>query len=194
MQRIDVTLPLKETYKTVSVPALLARLNSSNPMSVARVRKVVVNAGIGRFLKEEAKVDEIVRSITDITGQKPVLTKSRKAIAGFKIREGLAVGVRVTLRGDRMWDFLDRLVKTAFPRTRDFQGLSPSVVDACGHLTVGIREHAIFPEIVPEKIQTPFGLQVSVVTTAKSREEGMLLMKTLGFPIREDGQSNALMV
>lgn len=185
MERVDVNIPLKEVYRDKSVPALLAAVGTSNPLSVARVRKVVVNAGIGRFLKEENRVEEILRSITEITGQKPVQTKAKKAIAGFKIREGLAVGVRVTLRGDRMWDFLDRLVKTAFPRIRDFQGISPSVVDANGHLNVGIREHSVFPEIIPEKVQTPFGFQVSVVTTAKSREEGLILAKTLGFPIRE---------
>jgi large subunit ribosomal protein L5 len=144
-----------------------------------------VNAGIGKFLKEEQRVEEIVRSMTEITGQKPILTKAKKAIAGFKIREGLAVGVCVTLRGQRMWDFLDRLVKTAFPRIRDFQGISPSSVDANGHLNVGIREHSVFPEIIPEKVQTSFGLQVSVVTTAKTREEGVLLAKHLGFPLRD---------
>ncbi len=185
MERVDVNIPLKETYRTHVVPALLSATKRSNPMSVARVQKVVVNAGIGKFLKEEHRVEEILQSITEITGQKPVLTKAKKAIAGFKIREGLSVGVRVTLRGERMWDFLDRLVKTAFPRIRDFQGIAPSAVDANGHLNVGIREHSVFPEVVPEKVQTSFGLQVSVVTTAKTREEGLLLAKSLGFPLRE---------
>lgn len=185
MERVDITIPLKEVYRTKSVPALFAATGRSNALSVARIRKVVVNAGIGKFIKEEARVEEIVRSMTDITGQKPILTKAKKAIAGFKIREGLAVGVSVTLRGDRMWDFLDRLVKTAFPRVRDFQGISLSAVDARGHLNVGIREHSVFPEIVPEKVQTPFGLQVSVVTTARTREEGLVLAKSLGFPLRE---------
>ena len=185
MEHVDVTISLKDTYRTRVVPALLAALGTSNPFSVAHIQKVVVNAGIGKFLKEEQRVEEIVRSMTEITGQKPVLTKAKKAIAGFKIREGLAVGVRVTLRGDRMWDFLDRLVKTAFPRVRDFQGISPSVVDGNGHLNVGIREHSVFPEIIPEKVQTSFGLQVTVVTTAKTREEGLLLAKSLGFPLRD---------
>lgn len=185
MERIDVNIPLKEVYRTKSVPALLSASGRSNPFSIARVQKVVVNAGIGKFIKEETRVEEIVRSMTEITGQKPVLTKAKKAIAGFKIREGLAVGVCVTLRGDRMWDFLDRLVKTAFPRVRDFQGISPSAVDAHGHLNVGIREQSVFPEIIPEKIQTLFGLQVNMVTTAKTHEEGLLLAKSLGFPIRE---------
>lgn len=185
MEHVDVTIPLKEVYRTRAVPALLAACGESNPMAVARVRKVVVNAGIGKFFKEEQRVEEIVRSMTEITGQKPVLTQAKKAIAGFKIREGLAVGVKVTLRGDRMWDFLDRLVKTAFPRVRDFQGIPLSVVDGNGHLNVGIREHAVFPEIVPEKVQTSFGLQVTVVTTAKTREEGLTLAKSLGFPLRD---------
>ncbi|MFZ1735689.1 MAG: 50S ribosomal protein L5 [Candidatus Moraniibacteriota bacterium] len=185
MEHVDVTIPLKEIYRTRAVPALLAASGKSNPMAVARVQKVVVNAGIGKFLKEEQRVEEIVRSITDITGQKPVLTQAKKAIAGFKIREGLAVGVKVTLRGDRMWDFLDRLIKTAFPRVRDFQGISSSVVDNNGHLNVGIREHAVFPEIIPEKVQTSFGLQVTVVTTAKTRDVGLTLAKSLGFPLRD---------
>lgn len=185
MEHVDITIPLKEVYRTRSVPALLAHAGRSNPMSIARIRKVVVNAGIGKFLKEEQRVEEIVGSIKEITGQKPVLTKAKKAIAGFKIREGLVVGVRVTLRGDRMWDFLDRLVKTAFPRVRDFQGISPSVVDGNGHLNVGIREHSVFPEIIPEKVQTPFGLQVTVVTSARTRDEGLLLAKSLGFPLRD---------
>jgi len=185
MERVDVTISLKDTYRTKVVPVLLSAAKSSSQLSVARVQKVVVNAGIGKFLKEEQRVEEIVRSMTEITGQKPILTKAKKAIAGFKIREGLAVGVCVTLRGQRMWDFLDRLVKTAFPRIRDFQGISPSSVDANGHLNVGIREHSVFPEIIPEKVQTSFGLQVSVVTSAKTREEGLLLAKSLGFPLRE---------
>ncbi len=185
MQRVDVKIPLKTVYRTVSLPALLVASGRSNPFSVARIEKVVLNAGIGKFIKEEARVEEILRSMTDIAGQKPVLTQAKKAIAGFKIREGLAVGVRVTLRGNRMWDFLDRLIKTAFPRVRDFQGISPSTVDACGNINVGIREHSVFPEIVPEKVQTPFGFQVNVVTTAKTRKEGLVLAQSLGFPIRE---------
>jgi large subunit ribosomal protein L5 len=185
MEHVDVAIPLKEVYRTRTIPALLAASKQSNPMAVARIRKVVVNAGIGKFLKEEQRVEEIVRSMTEITGQKPVLTQAKKAIAGFKIREGLTVGVKVTLRGDRMWDFLDRLIKTAFPRVRDFQGIAPSVVDENGHLNVGIREHSVFPEIIPEKVQTLFGLQVTVVTTATTKEEGLILAKSLGFPLRD---------
>ncbi len=185
MERVDVNIPLQEVYRTKVVPSLLVASGTKNPFAVPHISKVVINVGMGKFLKEEARVEEIIRSLTEIAGQKPVLTKAKKAIAGFKIREGLAVGACVTLRGKRMWDFLDRLIKTAFPRIRDFQGIAPSVVDLNGHINVGIREHSVFPEVIPEKVQTPFGLQVTVVTTAKNREQGLLLAKLLGFPIRE---------
>lgn len=185
MERVNVTIPLQETYRATAVPALLAASGTKNVFAVPRVKKVVINVGMGKFLKEEARVEEILRSLTEIAGQKPVLTKAKKAIAGFKIREGLPVGASVTLRGQRMWDFLDRLIKAAFPRIRDFQGIAPSVVDENGHINVGIREHSVFPEIIPEKVQTPFGLQVTVVTSAKRREGGMLLARLLGFPIRD---------
>lgn len=180
---------LKTLYDEKAIPAFRERFGLSNPMAMPKVVKVTVNAGIGRYLKESQRVDEIVGSLEAITGQKSVLTRSRKAIAGFKIREGLDVGVKTTLRGDRMWRFLDRLVKVSLPRVRDFQGIETSTVDRDGNLNVGIREHIVFPEIVPEKVQTIFGFQVTVTTTARNREEGLELFRQLGFPLRkEDGK------
>lgn len=185
MERIDVNIPLKVAYRETVAPSLRETFGYLSPMAIPRIEKVVVNVGLGRFLKEDSRVEDIQRSLSEITGQKAVLTRARKAIAGFKIREGLAVGARVTLRGARMWNFLDRLVKTTLPRIRDFQGLEPSIVDSNGNINIGIREHSVFPEVIPEKIQTLFGLQVTVVTTARQREEGLALAKKLGFPIRE---------
>ncbi len=186
MERIDVNISLKDLYRTKAIPALFEMVGVENMYAIPRISKVVVNVGMGKFLKEDSKVDEILKSLAEITGQKPVTTKAKKAIAGFKIRDGLAVGAMVTLRGKRMWDFLDRLVKAAFPRIRDFQGLPTSIVDLQGDINVGIREHSVFPEIVPEKIQTPFGLQVTVVTTANNQSSGLLLARLLGFPLREN--------
>lgn len=185
MEKVDITLPLKDFYRTTVVPKLLSVSKSKNPMAVPCIKKVIINVGVGKFLKEEARIEEILRALSEITGQKAVSTCAKKAISGFKIREGLPVGAIVTLRGAKMWEFLDRLIKTAFPRIRDFQGISPSVVDTNGNLNVGIRDHSIFPEIIPEKVQTPFGLQITVVTTAKNKQDGVLLTKFLGFPFRE---------
>ncbi|MEI8103885.1 MAG: 50S ribosomal protein L5 [Candidatus Moraniibacteriota bacterium] len=176
---------LKQLYTEKSIPALEESFGYANALAVPRILKVTVNAGIGRFLKESQRVDEIVQSLQAITGQKVVMTKARKAIAGFKTREGLDVGVRVTLRGDRMWQFLDRLVKASLPRIRDFQGIDATSVDSYGNLNIGLRDHTMFPEIIPEKVVTVFGFQVTVTTTAKTKEEGVELFRTLGFPLRK---------
>jgi len=178
-------ISLKQLYTEKAIPALEEKFGYTNAMAVPRVLKVTVNAGIGRFIKESQRVEEIVRSLETITGQKVLLTKARKAIAGFKTREGLDVGVRVTLRGDRMWQFLNRLVKVAMPRIRDFQGIEASSVDSYGNLNIGLRDHTMFPEISPEKVQTFFGFQVTVTTTATSKEEGMELFRVLGVPLRK---------
>jgi large subunit ribosomal protein L5 len=144
---------------------------------------VVVNTGVGKFIKDQGTVDEIVKAMTAITGQKSIMVKTRKSIAGFKIREGLEVGIKATLRGPRMWSFLDRLVGAALPRVRDFRGIKISSVDANGNLNIGIKEHTIFPEIIPEAVRTVFSLQVNVTTTAGDREKGLALFRNLGFPI-----------
>jgi len=174
---------LKEKYNKEVVAKMKEQFKLTNNFEVPKIEKVVVNVGIGKFLKDSNMVSDIEESIKVITGQKPVLTKSRKSIAGFKIREGLEVGIRVTIRGQRKWDFLEKLVGAAIPRVRDFQGIKKSSVDSSGNLNIGIKEHLIFPEILPEKVKNVFGLQVTVVTDAKDQEKGMALFRMLGFPI-----------
>ena len=155
-------------------------------MAVPRIKKAVVNVGIGKIIKEGDKIDEVVNSIAAITGQKPLKTKARKAISGFKVREGMEVGVKVTLRGKRMWQFIDRFINATLPRTRDFQGIDRKSVDKGGSINIGIKEHMIFPEISPERVKHTFGLQVTISTDANSQEEGLELFKLLGFPIKSE--------
>jgi large subunit ribosomal protein L5 len=155
-------------------------------MAVPQIKKVIVNVGIGKIVKENDKIEEVVNAITAITGQKPVKTKAKKAISGFKIREGMEVGVKATLRGARMWNFIDRLVSATLPRTRDFQGINRKAVDQRGNINIGIKEHTIFPEISPEKVKYIFGMQVTISTNARSQEEGLELFKLLGFPIKSE--------
>jgi len=157
-----------------------------NDLSLPKIEKVVVNIGIGKFFKDASLVKEITQSIAMITGQKPLLTKAKKSIAGFKIREGLEVGLKVTLRKRRMWDFLDRLILSAIPRVRDFRGIKKTSVDRSGNLNIGIKEHLIFPEILPEQVKSIFSFQITVVTNAKNREKGMDLFRRLGFPIEAE--------
>ncbi len=176
---------MKVKYQEV-LPELKKTLGRENILSLPRISKVTVNVGLGKFLKEQSRVDEIIESLTAITGQKPVMMKARKAIAGFKIREGLEVGVKITLRGRRMWQFLDRFLLATLPRVRDFQGIPVSSVDAGGNCNIGLREHMIFPEIIPEKVQTIFSLQIVVTTTATSREDGEALFRALKFPFRTE--------
>jgi large subunit ribosomal protein L5 len=180
------TPSVKTLYTEKAVPALSKELGIVNSMAMPRIAKVVVNVGIGKVLKDQKRVDEIVVSLEAITGQKVLLTKARKAIAGFKIREDLEVGARTTLHGKRMWDFLDRLFMIALPRVRDFQGVAIGAVDQSGNLNLGIKDHTIFSEIVPEKVQHIFSFQVTVVTTAKNREEGKALFRALGVPFQQN--------
>jgi large subunit ribosomal protein L5 len=176
----------KEAYNKKAVVEMTKSFGYPNVMAVPRVMKVVVNVGIGKIVKENDKIEEIIESLRAITGQQPVKTKSRKAIAGFKVREGMEIGIKVTLRGKRMWDFIDRLVHATLPRTRDFQGINRKAVDAGGNINIGIREHMIFPEISPEKVRHIFGMQITVVSTAKTQAEGLELFKLLGFPLKND--------
>jgi large subunit ribosomal protein L5 len=175
---------IKTLYVKKAVPALVEKFGYTNVCAIPKIQKAVVNVGLGRFLKEPKRIEEIVASLEAITGQKVVLVQARKAVAGFKIRENQEIGARVTLRGARMWSFLDRFVKTALPRVRDLQGITENSVDSTGNLNAGLKEHMVFPEIIPEKVQTIFGFQINVTTTAKSHDEGMVLFKTLGFPIQ----------
>lgn len=179
---------IKDKYTKQAVPALQKVCGTKNPLALPHLEHIVVHAGIGRFTKEKAAVAEVIEALTAITGQKPVTTKARKSIAGFKIREGQDIGVMATLRGPRMWDFFDRLVITALPRVRDFQGIKTSSVDSRGNLNIGIREHTVFPEIVPERAVHIFGFQITVKTTAKTKEEGETLFRALGVPLHKDDE------
>jgi len=176
-------ISIKEKYSKEVIVAMKEKFAFKNALQVPRIEKVVVNVGIGKFIKDSNMVKDVFESVQVIVGQKPVLTKSKKSIAGFKIREGLEVGVKATLRGKRMWEFLDRLVGVAIPRIKDFQGIKNSSVDSCGNLNIGIKEHIIFPEILAENVKNIFSLQVVVTTNAKNREEGLELFRVLGFPI-----------
>ncbi len=180
------TTNIKQRYQKDAIPGMKESLGIKNPMALPKIAKVVVNVGVGKILKDSKRVDEVVASLEKITGQKVVMTRARKAIAGFKIREDLEIGVRVTLHGERMWSFLDRLFLIALPRVRVFQGLSERVVDSYGNANIGLKEHSIFPEIVPETVQHLFSFQVNIVTTAKDKKEGMELFRLIGLPLQTE--------
>jgi large subunit ribosomal protein L5 len=177
--------PLTELYKDEVMPALMKEFGY-NPMEIPQITKIVVNVGVGEALDNAKAIDFTVNDITLITGQKPIVTKAKTSIAGFKLREGRAIGVKVTLRKERMWSFLARLIHVALPRTRDFQGISPDSFDGRGNYTLGLREQLIFPEIDYDKIDKIRGLEVSIVTTAKTDEEGRRLLALLGMPFKRD--------
>lgn len=180
------TPSIKKIYAEKAVEGLKKELGIKNPMEVPRISKVSVNVGTGKVLKDTKRVEEIVQSLETITGQKVVMTRARKAIAGFKTREGLEIGARVTLHGNRMWTFLDRLMNIALPRVRDFQGIPKSAIDQSGNCNLGIKEHTVFSEIVPEKVQHIFSFQVTIVTTARNKQEGEALFRLIGMPFESD--------
>ncbi len=173
---------MKDRYTKEIAPALAKEFGLNNGMQVPRLEKIVVNIGVGEALDNAKALDAAVEDMTTVTGQKPVVTKARKSIANFKLREGRSIGVRVTLRGERMWSFLDRLVNVALPRTRDFRGVSANSFDGRGNYTLGIREQIIFPEIHYEKIDKLRGLEVTIVTTAPNDEQGRRLLQLMGMP------------
>jgi len=183
-------LRLKEKYQKEVVPEMMKKFGYKSPMAVPRIRKVVVNTGFGREVvgktsEEQKKIEEmIINDLTLICGQRAVLTRAKKAISSFKIRKGMPIGAKVTLRRGKMYDFLERLIHIVLPRSRDFRGIDPKSVDRGGNLTVAIKEHIAFPEVSPEKTKNIFGLEVTVVTNAKTREEGLALLRLLGFPIK----------
>lgn len=166
-------------------PALLSEFQHGNVMEVGRVVKVVVNMGVGEAAHDSKMIEGAVRDLAAITGQKPQVTKARKSIAQFKLREGMPIGAHVTLRGDRMWEFLDRLISISLPRIRDFRGLSPKQFDGNGNYTFGLTEQAVFHEIDADSIDRVRGMDITVVTTAKTDEEARSLLKQLGFPFKE---------
>jgi large subunit ribosomal protein L5 len=174
--------PLPEQYKDDIVPALMEEFQFESVMQVPRLQKIVVNIGLGEALDNPKAIDFATNDILAITGQKPVVTRAKKSIATFKLREGRAIGLKVTLRGERMWSFLTRLIHVALPRTRDFQGVSPDAFDGRGNYTLGLREQLIFPEIEYDKIDKVRGMEVSIVTTAQTDEEGRRLLSMLGMP------------
>jgi len=186
-----VNTSLKEKYKKQAVPAMKAKFGYKNVMAIPQIKKVVINTGFGRIIapktKDEQKKfnDYVTQNIAQICGQHPVLTIARQSISSFKLREGSIIGAKVTLRGKKMYDFLEKLVNVTFPRSRDFLGLSPKSLDNKGNLNIGIKEHIAFPEISPEKSPIILGLEITVVTDAKSKEEGLELFKQLDFPFKK---------
>ena len=179
-----MTPRLKARYREEVVPALMRELGLSNVMQAPGLEKVVINMGIGDSMKDARLLDAAVADLATITGQRPVVTKARKSVAGFKLREGQAIGAKVTLRGDRMWEFLDRLISIAIPRIRDFRGLNARAFDGNGNYTLGLTEQLIFPEIDYDKIDTTRGMDITIVTTATTDDQGRALLRALGFPFR----------
>lgn len=177
---------LKAVYKDEIVPTLLEEFKYDNVMQVPKVTKVVINVGVGEALDNSRALDATVEDITKITGQQPVITRAKKSVANFKLREGRGIGVKVTLRGERMWAFLDQLVNLALPRTRDFRGISANSFDGRGNYTLGLRDQLIFPIIEYDKIDKLRGMEISIVTTAQTDEEGRRLLKLLGFPFKDN--------
>ncbi len=180
---------LKTRYLDEVVPALQSELELGNVMQVPRLDKIVLNCGVGRATQQASLLDGAVADLAVITGQKPLVTRARTSIAGFKLREGNAIGAKVTLRGDRMWEFYDRLVSVAIPRIRDFRGLNPKSFDGRGNYTFGITEQLIFPEIDYDKIDTVRGMDITIVTTGTTDDQGRALLRALGFPFRRDEQN-----
>ena len=178
----DYTPRMKTTFNEELIPRLMEELGLTNVMQVPRFEKVVINMGVGDAVKDGRMLEAALADLTVITGQKPVVTKARKSIAGFKLREGMPIGAKVTLRGDRMWEFLDRLVTLALPRIRDFRGLNPEAFDGRGNYTLGVTEQLIFPEVDYDKVLQVRGMDITVVTTAKDDEQGLALLMALGFP------------
>ncbi|HWN10079.1 MAG TPA: 50S ribosomal protein L5 [Pyrinomonadaceae bacterium] len=176
---------LKERYQKEVAPAVAKEFGITNPMAIPRVTKVVLNMGMGEAIANAKILDTAADELRAITGQKPVITKAKKSIASFKLRQGMPIGVMVTLRGDRMYEFLDRLVSIALPRVRDFRGISPKAFDGRGNYTIGVREQLIFPEIDFNKVDKLRGMNITIITTARDDEQARALLKGLGMPFRQ---------
>jgi large subunit ribosomal protein L5 len=179
-------MTLQEKYKKEIVPKLKEKFGYKNNLMAPKIKKVVLNVGVGRQAKEQAFVDAVFKNLQKISGQKPIFTKAKKAISAFKSREGMVIGVAVTLRGKRMYDFLNKLINSSFPRVRDFRGISDKQIDRNGNLTIGFKEHMAFPEIKAEEADVIHGLEVCIATSAKTRDEGLELFRLLGFPFKKD--------
>ncbi len=175
---------LKERYEKEVAPALQKEFGYDNVMRIPRIHKIVINIGMGEAIQNAKSMENAVRDLTDIAGQKPVVTKAKRSVASFKLRQGMNIGAMVTLRGQRMWDFLDKLVNVALPRTRDFQGVSPDAFDGRGNYTLGMREQLVFPEVDYDKIDKVRGMEITIVTTAHTDAEGRRLLGLVGMPFR----------
>ena len=180
-----VDVRLKARYKAEVVPALQKEFNFANVMQIPTLSKIVVNMGVGEAARDSKLIEGAIRDLTTITGQKPLVTRAKKSIAQFKLREGQPIGAHVTLRNDRMWEFMDRLLSISLPRIRDFRGLSPKQFDGKGNYTFGLTEQVVFPEIEQDKVDRPRGMDITIVTTAANDDEGRALLKMLGFPFKE---------
>ena len=180
-----MTLRLKEKYRNEVRPALQKEFNYSSPMAIPKIAMIKINIGMGEAIQNSRLLDGAVKELAQISGQRPVITKAKKSIAAFKLREGVAIGVTVTLRGDRMWEFFDRLVTLAIPRIRDFRGLNPKGFDGNGNYTFGVKEQLMFPEIDYDKVVKVRGMDITLVTTARTDEEGRALLAAFGFPFRQ---------
>ena len=176
---------LYDRYTNEAIPALKKEFGYTNPMQVPRIEKVVLNVGLGEAVSNAKMIEVVCNEIGAITGQKPLVTKARKSIASFKLRQGMPIGVTVTLRRDRMYEFLDRLMNIALPRVRDFRGVSSKAFDGKGNYTLGIKEHIIFPEIAIDKIEKVYGMNICVVTSARTDDEARSLLKYLGMPFKK---------
>ncbi|MGD8457673.1 MAG: 50S ribosomal protein L5 [Anaerolineales bacterium] len=182
-----MAIRLKERYEKELIPALVQMLGLKNVMEAPRLEKIILNIGLGEALENAKAIDAAVEDLSLISGQRPVVTKARKSIANFKLREGRTIGTKVTLRGERMWSFLDRLMNIALPRVRDFRGVSPDSFDGRGNFTLGFREQLMFPEITYDNIDKIRGFEVTIVTTADNDEAGRALLSLLGMPFRSEG-------
>jgi large subunit ribosomal protein L5 len=187
MEATTTAMPrMKARYREEILPAMREQFGYPNVMQVPGLTKIVVNMGVGEAARDSKLIEGAIRDLTVITGQKPMVTKARKSIAQFKLREGMPIGAHVTLRGDRMWEFLDRLLSLALPRIRDFRGLNPGQFDGQGNYTFGLTEQVMFHEIDQDRVDRPRGMDITIVTTAPNDEQGRALLKQLGFPFREN--------
>ncbi|MCE2490347.1 MAG: 50S ribosomal protein L5 [Anaerolineae bacterium] len=182
---MTATPVMKQRYREEAVPQLVEAFRYGNRMQVPAIQKVVVNIGVGEALDNPRALEGAIEDVRTITGQQPVVTRARRSIANFKLREGRSIGVKVTLRGERMWGFLDRFINVALPRVRDFRGVSPDSFDGRGNYTIGLREQLIFPEIHYDRIDKVRGMEITIVTTARTDEEGRRLLRLLGMPFQE---------
>lgn len=182
----DMIPRLQEKYKNEILPALKSELDIKNPMALPKIEKIIVNMGVGSAINEKKHLEEAVDALSQITGQKPIVTAARKSIAGFRLREGMKIGCKVTLRHQRMYEFLDRLISIALPRVRDFRGLNPNGFDRRGNYNMGLTEQIVFPELNPDKFTRPQGMTITIVTSAKNDDDARLLLKKFGMPFRAD--------